>query len=481
MSEVTNAVDTEKSTEPRWDESRSVLELCERLKKIADSTTKSRAKTDAEDGESPVRNASKSKCLAVEGEVNKENIARIFAQAANRQDQNMNVALSLAYLNEFAGDLKEWVDELAKGLDASAAVWASIEACAEISDKLPGKQAPFWFDVVSTAKGDNFLADVAMKLPFRLWTHIEKIFNSHNESSLFVEKLQEEINANRITADLLMWIWKSKSNEEMKKKYLGVPSIIFKTLRQDVRGNYLKAQRDLRRMLLENEDFQKQITLNGEPEAIREFIRCIKRVSLLDPSERQSLLVKIANLFPEFVSDIEEKRTGPVRVAVGRLTSVHGYNKRVAELEHLINVEIPENVKAIEIAREHGDLRENSEFKYAKERQRNLGIRRSEWEESLVELQVTDFKNVVIDKIAVPGCTVTIKKIKTGELLTYHVLGLLDSDTDKNIISYSSPLGKLIIGCSAGMKLTLPTGDTAEITEIKGLDANMLKYVADEK
>ncbi|MBR4220443.1 MAG: hypothetical protein IKR81_04750, partial [Victivallales bacterium] len=305
----------------------------------------------------------------------KANVETICQNAAPREDQIDKLSLALAYLHSAVTDT-EWMKALTLKLADRFIAWEKPERCVEASDKLPVKQVSDWFKVTMDAKGIDYLADIIFKLPYNLWGSIEKIFQENGKKDLMLERVKLECQANRITPDLFYWLWKNKDKEaiaSLRAKFLTDANQLFKVLRQDVKGNYLKAQRDLKKLLLDSDEFQEVLMNDGERSSVLELIRCTKRLPLLDNDERQSLLVKLYNLHPEYKTEIEERSKGPRRVNVGRTTSRRGYNKRVAELKHLIEVEIPENSKAIEVARAHGDLSENSEFKFAKERQRFLG------------------------------------------------------------------------------------------------------------
>ncbi|MBR4415530.1 MAG: hypothetical protein IKS67_02085, partial [Victivallales bacterium] len=84
------------------------------------------------------------------------------------------------------------------------------------------------------------------------------------------------------------------------------------------------------------------------------------------------------------------------------------------------------NADALEHARSLGDLRENSEYKFAKEQQSLLGKMRREYESSLVDLRGTDFRDVEVTDTVVLGSAVTVK-FSGGRTETYYVLGLLDT------------------------------------------------------
>ena len=115
-----------------------------------------------------------------------------------------------------------------------------------------------------------------------------------------------------------------------------------------------------------------------------------------------------------------------------------------------------------------------------------LNRRRREWEESLASLTQTDFANVQVGKVVIPGSTVTIEYLDddykpTGETEAYSILGVLDFEPEKKIISFNSPLGKILIGKEVKASVTMPNGKRAVITAIKPLSPEMKKYVAGEE
>ncbi|MBU0991201.1 MAG: transcription elongation factor GreA [Proteobacteria bacterium] len=119
------------------------------------------------------------------------------------------------------------------------------------------------------------------------------------------------------------------------------------------------------------------------------------------------------------------------------------------ELQHLKQVERPNNIKAIEIARAHGDLSENAEFDAAKERQSFLEGRIAELEYKVANAEVIDPTTLPKDK-AVFASTVLLENVDTGEEFTYQLVGQDESDIDKGKISVSSPLGRAILGKTSG-------------------------------
>lgn len=146
----------------------------------------------------------------------------------------------------------------------------------------------------------------------------------------------------------------------------------------------------------------------------------------------------------------------------------NGYDALKKELERLKRVERPENIKAIEEARAHGDLSENAEFAAAKDRQGFLEGRIGELEYKLANADIIDLSRLPKGR-AVFGSRVVLENIDTGEDVEYQLVGPDESNIEKGRISISSPLGKAIMGKKPGDELTLkvPGGKRSyELVEI---------------
>jgi len=129
--------------------------------------------------------------------------------------------------------------------------------------------------------------------------------------------------------------------------------------------------------------------------------------------------------------------------------SVQGHQRLKLELEQLERVERHAVVKAIEVAREHGDLKENAEYHAAKERQGMIEGRIMELKDKLGRAEVIDCQTVSTVR-AVFGTVVTLMDMDTDEEVCYQLLGPEEADVKKGSISVLSPLGKSILGKEPG-------------------------------
>ena len=124
------------------------------------------------------------------------------------------------------------------------------------------------------------------------------------------------------------------------------------------------------------------------------------------------------------------------------------------ELERIKKTDRPENIKAIEEARAHGDLSENAEFEAAKDRQRFLEARMNDLEYKISKADVIDPDKLPKDK-AVFGSRVRLENIDTGEDVEYQLVGPEESNIEEGRISVSSPLGKALLGKKPDDEITV--------------------------
>lgn len=139
------------------------------------------------------------------------------------------------------------------------------------------------------------------------------------------------------------------------------------------------------------------------------------------------------------------------------------------ELTHLMNVERPKNIRAIEEARSHGDISENAEYHAAKERQSFLEGRINELKAAIGNAEVIEPDDGPVDR-AVFGRTVTVYNLETEEETAYQLVGPYESNPEQGKISVTSPIGQALIGREAGdeIKVRTPGGlQEYEIIEIR--------------
>jgi|TARA_R110002050_G_scaffold4836_3_gene22860 transcription elongation factor GreA len=145
-----------------------------------------------------------------------------------------------------------------------------------------------------------------------------------------------------------------------------------------------------------------------------------------------------------------------------------GYKKITGELDFLKSTERPETVIALEEARQLGDLKENAEYHAAKEKLKLIDVQ-------IAELGAVLSKAVIIDPTSLPhdrvsfGSTVKLVNTDTDEEYEYSIVGGVESNAEKGMISFNSPLAKQLMGKEEGdeFSATLPGGvKTFEVLEV---------------
>lgn len=126
------------------------------------------------------------------------------------------------------------------------------------------------------------------------------------------------------------------------------------------------------------------------------------------------------------------------------------------ELDELINVKRPANLKAIKEARALGDLSENAEYDAAKDEQRDIETRIEELEKILKNAEVVVEDEVDVNKISI-GCKVKILDIEYNEEVEYKIVGSTEANSLKGKISNESPVGKALLGAKKGQTVSVET------------------------
>jgi transcription elongation factor GreA len=132
------------------------------------------------------------------------------------------------------------------------------------------------------------------------------------------------------------------------------------------------------------------------------------------------------------------------------------FNEEIAALERELKVELP---REIQRAREYGDLRENAEYKAAKERQGIVNTRIAMLKKRMGEISLMNMDRIPRDKAGF-GSTVHLRSKKEG-LVVYQLVMPEDADAEKGMISTSSPIGRAILNKEEGdeIKVATPNGN----------------------
>ena len=137
-----------------------------------------------------------------------------------------------------------------------------------------------------------------------------------------------------------------------------------------------------------------------------------------------------------------------------------GKKEKEERLKYLKNEKRPEVLEKLKIARDFGDLSENSEYDAAKKEQSIVETEIASIEETLRKAVIVGKKDISRDTIGV-GSTVTVLDMDFNEEDTYKIVGVIESDPDRNYVSNESPIGSSLIGKKIGdiISFTTPGGE----------------------
>ncbi len=287
----------------------------------------------------------------------------------------------------------------------------------------------------------------------RAVSQIPRVFSETGEQETLRAHCLRGIREHSMTSEGLTWLCKERDGEWHDLITPDLLGAILSALERDQHNENSRGSK-LRDLLLDDRDLIPDMFVGAEASVARDAMRRLMLTPVFDELTKRSLLARIIKLYPQLESVItgeqKEEKTESLIVSWSSL------DKRKAEFEELINKKIPENSKEIGVARSYGDLRENFEFKAAKEMQAVLMRRKSELEAALHLARGTTFENPDLSQVSI-GTVVSLRDVDSGKEDVYTILGAWDGDPDRGIISYQTAIGQSLLGRRAGEVVTLNT------------------------
>jgi transcription elongation factor GreA len=127
--------------------------------------------------------------------------------------------------------------------------------------------------------------------------------------------------------------------------------------------------------------------------------------------------------------------------------------EEIDALEHELNVELPKELKK---ARAHGDLSENAEYKFAKERQGYVNAKIGQLKQRMAGLGMLNFSNIPKDRAGY-GSLVRLMDLQKSAEVEYKLVSPEEADVEKGLISTSSPIGRALLGRRVGDEVQVST------------------------
>lgn len=243
--------------------------------------------------------------------------------------------------------------------------------------------------------------------------------------------------------------WFKESGVSYEKQLITLINIIELTFREI--NNHVnstenkKINKNATDLLFKTDAIFNYMFANGE-DAVKKMYTLIDDISDIDPSYKALARNKILEKYPDFKFRVSEEKK---QQSVGLIVTAKKLAEKKAEVDEIQNVLIPKNAAEVADAKAKGDLKENQEYKSAKEEQHFLNLKLTNLQNELNRAVVFDPTTSTTAIISF-GTVATLKDNQTGNEETYTILGPWESDPDNNVISYMAPFGDAILNKKVG-------------------------------
>ncbi|PKL29522.1 MAG: transcription elongation factor GreA [Spirochaetae bacterium HGW-Spirochaetae-2] len=339
-----------------------------------------------------------------------------------------------------------------------------------------------FIDNVVTVEDPEEIEKVLISLyPYYLTSYIMDTLRDQGRQKVIEDMFRNACRNYRENADLFTYLARTYDRKFWEKK-IKVP---FETLLTselqllDFAFNAIEAKKATN----ENRKIAKTLTtILFEERVVFDFLKganegsaqrvnfIVQRMQGLDQSRKIEVKHAILEKYPDFVFLGEEENSTEM-VTSGLLVTQARYQEKQLELDRIMNVEIPENSKEIGAALSLGDLRENSEFKAAKEKQGILNTTMMRLTEEISRAVIVTQSMVDASKVSF-GTEVVLKNNLNGNEDIYRIFGPWESNPAENTISYLAPFGAKLLNHTPGERFTFEINETKydyTVVSISGL------------
>jgi transcription elongation GreA/GreB family factor len=345
-------------------------------------------------------------------------------------------------------DLRHLSGQPADAAELTAAqLWAQEGKISEIMEALPAakhRRAIESFKATSPERWSEVLRGAINSVSARLCKEFAQLLIQEGKATELKDTLARLISQHSASSELLLWIGKERS--DAFADILGPE--VFRAMLTAMERDQFNEKRSsrLRDFVLTDNELIADLTAAADIEVVKDLTRALQFSPVFDDMDKRSLLARLVKSHPAVQSLVSGEQT---KQEATLIVSWESLERRNNEYRELVDKKIPANSKEIAIARSYGDLSENHEYKAAKEMQGILQRTKAELEVMLSRARGTDFSNARTD-VAGIGTVIQATDLNTHAVESFTILGAWDSDPEKGVISYLSPVGKALLGRKVG-------------------------------
>ncbi len=376
----------------------------------------------------------------------KEVIAGLNPDIVSHQRNQPGVALEAIFARDELRELADLAPD--PGEITVALVWAQDGIkFGPLIETIPATKHHRALESYKAAFPDRWVEMFRSALNFvsaKLAREIVGVLRHNGKLDLLKETLAKHINQHTASSELLLWFGRERTEDFVD--ILG-PEVFRAMLTAMERDQFQERRSNrLRDFILEDQALIAELTATADIEVVKDLTRALKLSPVFDDMDKRSLLARLVKAHPAVQSLVSGEQT---KQDATLLVSWASLERRRLEYQELVEKKIPANSKEIAIARSYGDLRENHEYKAAKEMQKILMRQKEDLEAALTRARGQDFLNAKTDVVG-PGTIVLAMDLTTNQLETFTILGAWDSDPDKGIISYLTPVAMALVNRKVG-------------------------------
>jgi transcription elongation GreA/GreB family factor len=374
-----------------------------------------------------------------------EIITALDAELTSYQRTQPAVALEAIFVRD---DIREMAGlPPLEGEVSAGAIWTQDAKLGPLMEQLPSVKHRRALESFKAANPDRWLDTLRITLNMvsaKLCREFAGLLVQEGKIAELKETLARLISQHLASSELLLWL--AKERTDAFADILGPE--VFRAMLTSMERDQFNEKRSnrLREFILDDQDLVAELTASAELEVIKDLTRALQLSPVFDDMDKRSLLARIVKSHPAVQSLISGEQT---KQDATLLVSWSSLERRKQEYTELVHKKIPANSKEVAVARSYGDLRENHEYKAAKEMQKILMRRKDELENQLVRARGTDFSNARTDVVSI-GTVVRTTDIATSQSESFTVLGAWDSDPEKGIVSYLSPVAQSLLNRKVG-------------------------------
>src|SRR3984957_6277863 len=375
-----------------------------------------------------------------------EVIAALNAEIATHQRTQPAVALEGIFIRD---DLRDAAKMPAGENELTAKnVWsqdAKLAGMLEIMPAIKHRRPLDWFRDANPDLWVDIVRATLNVVPAKLCRECVQLLIHEGKLDILKETLARLISQHTASSELLLWLAKERS--DAFADILGPE--VFRAMLSAMERDQFNEKRSnrLRDFILDDQQLLVQLIGFADLEVIKDLTRALQLSPCFDDMDKRSLLARIVKSYPAVQSLISGEQTNKQDAHL--VVSWESLERRNNEYRELVDKKIPANSHEIAIARSYGDLRENHEYKAAKEMQKLLMRRKGELETQLVRARGTDFADAKTDQVSI-GTVVQVTDLVANNPEQFTVLGAWDSDPEKGVISYLTPVAQSLLNRKPG-------------------------------